>query len=237
MKNMKSFFLIDLTLIDNIHFYKKNLFKFLLYKNNKEYDFNYDDFEKISKENNINFLNLIFSEKYFKKYESDFKRQFSLKIPLDKKNKKMLNRIKKYKNSVSIHVRRGDYLKHKNVFHALTIENYYNKAVKVFDNMEDVHFFVFSNDIDWAKKNFKIGKPTTYVDINSELEPYFELELMKNCKHNIVANSTFSSLAAYLNDNKNKIVVFPEKWLVDWPAKIAPQISQIIQINDKIDSK
>jgi len=101
--------------------------------------------------------------------------------------------------SVSLHVRRGDYVINDG-FNVLPIE-YYKEALKYTKGK----IFVFSDDIPWCKKNFK---GVTFV----EMEDYLEFELMKLCTHNIIANSTFSWWAAYLGDNPNKVVVAPKQW-------------------------
>jgi hypothetical protein len=102
-------------------------------------------------------------------------------------------------DSVSIHVRRGDYVTNAG-FNVLPLQ-YYTKAVKYVKG----NIFVFSDDIPWCKEHFKKG---TFV----QMEDYLEFELMKLCTHNIIANSTFSWWATFLNDSPNKIVVAPKQW-------------------------
>ena len=130
-------------------------------------------------------------------------------------NAKILNRIKT-SNSVSIHFRRGDYTynrKTKDIFNVCPL-NYYNKATELI-NKEIVNpvYFIFSDDMEWVKKNFSFNYDKVYVDVNDINHPHIDLELMKNCKHNIIANSTLSWWAAWLNKNTQKIVITPEKWL------------------------
>ena len=104
-------------------------------------------------------------------------------------------------DSISIHVRRGDYIAI-NGHHNLSIE-YYHEALK---RVPDGRFFIFSDDIPWCQQNFTGN--VVFVDLNE----YLSFELMRLCKHNIIANSTFSWWAATLNPNPNKIVVAPIKW-------------------------
>jgi hypothetical protein len=111
-------------------------------------------------------------------------------------------------NSVSLHVRRGDYVYQKG-FHDLPV-NYYLRALSSIKG--DV--YIFSDDIPWCRERFKeelLGRKITFVD----MEDYLSFELMKFCHNNITANSTFSYWAALLNDNPDKIVISPNKWLGD----------------------
>lgn len=108
-------------------------------------------------------------------------------------------------NSVSIHIRRGDYIGREG-FQVLPLKYYFESLLKVKGDL-----FVFSDDIPWCKNNFKedfFSRKITFVD----LEDYLSLELMKLCKYNITANSTFSRWAAYLNDNPEKVVIAPPRW-------------------------
>jgi hypothetical protein len=92
--------------------------------------------------------------------------------------------------------------------------DYYNKAIKIIINkVENPIFFIFSDDINWCKENIKIkDHEIIYVDWNVGDNSYIDMQLMSTCKHNIMANSSFSWWSAWLNKNKDKIVISPYKW-------------------------
>lgn len=115
-------------------------------------------------------------------------------------------------NTVSIHIRRGDYLnpKIKSYFHTCDLD-YFNNAISYFKNIiKDPLFVIFSDDISWAKKNIVL-KRCLYVDWNS-CHPHDDMHLMSLCKNNIISNSSFSWWGAYLNQNPEKKVIAPKKW-------------------------
>lgn len=116
-------------------------------------------------------------------------------------------------NSVSIHIRRGDYLsvKENTEIFAQCGLDYYHKSINYFENTYgNITYFVFSDDIDWTKKHF-IGDNFVFIDGNpAEIDMF----LMSNCKHNILANSTFSWWGAWLNTNSNKQIIAPKDWYV-----------------------
>lgn len=155
------------------------------------------------------------NEKYFKDYRDEILKLFSLNETLDEKNQAILDNILQT-NSVSIHVRRGDYvtLKSANDFHGVCTLDYYKKAIKyISKRIKNPHFFLFSDDIGWVMDNLKTDYPFTVIDFNP-LKGWMDMNLMKNCKHNITANSSFSWWSAWLNDNPDKIVIAPEKWIL-----------------------
>ncbi len=162
--------------------------------------------------------------KYFEEIESILRKDF---IPKDIQGEKYEALLKKISgsNSVSLHVRKGDYLSGKNVrvYESCTPE-YYKKAVKyIKEKTGDIELFVFSDDEDWVKKNISFGFPVTLVSEKGFID-YQELMLMSLCKHNITANSTFSWWGAWLNQNKKKIVVTPKKWFISEEKKEAALI-------------
>lgn len=155
------------------------------------------------------------SENYFSDIKEDLLNDFSLKTPLNKDNKKLLEQIKN-SESISLHFRRGDYIKKRNAekYGSCSVD-YYKNAIQTIKEKtnKNLTLFVFSDDINWVKNNIKFEEETIYVNINNSNQGYFDLELMKNCKHNIIANSSFSWWGAWLNENPEKIVIAPKKWL------------------------
>lgn len=148
---------------------------------------------------------------YFKDYESDIIDVFKFK---DDIYSQALNNINKIRNNetypiVSLHVRRGDYLKVASLNLPIS---YYESAINIFLDMFDYSYFkllVFSDDIDWCKSNIK-GENVLFSENNSD---YIDMCMMSMCDHNIIANSTFSWWGAFLNKNKNKVVVCPKEYV------------------------
>jgi hypothetical protein len=155
------------------------------------------------------------SEKYFKDIENIIREEFTLKNPLRDTSKKWEENIDLSPISVSIHIRRGDYVSNPktNKYHGLCDVEYYKKAIELLENKigKEFEIFVFSDDIDWAKNNLSFNQKTDFVS-SPEIPDYEEMYLMSLCKHNIIANSTFSWWGAWLNKNPDKIVIAPEKW-------------------------
>ena len=160
------------------------------------------------------------SERYFGSYEKQIRSDFRFIESLDKKNKNILNVINK-SNSVSIHARRGDYELNKKIkeYHGLLSVAYYKKAIEIINKIIiNPTYFVFSDDPEWVKNSLKINN-ATYIDWNKGLRSHIDMQLMSNCKHNIIANSSFSWWGAWLNNNPNKIVVAPKKWFKNSKAQ------------------
>lgn len=148
-----------------------------------------------------------FDLKYYDEIRPILQREFCLKEPLvlPKKLKDVLSN----ENTVSIHIRRGDFLR---LNRNISQSDYYAKAIELIEEkLEKPVYMVFSDDIDWVKRNLHIPGENIYVS-EMGFEDYQELTIMKHCKHNIIANSTFSYWAAYLNKNEQKIVICPKRW-------------------------
>lgn len=145
--------------------------------------------------------------RYFQKYEKLIKKEFILKnkIKIGKELKDILqNRI-----TVSVHIRRGDY---RNISNLLPVNYYYN-ALKYMKNIiKNPFWIIFSDDINWVKRNIRFEDNYYYVGEREKLKDYEELMIMSCCKHNIIANSTYSWWGAWLNKHENKIVIGPSRW-------------------------
>jgi len=157
------------------------------------------------------------NENYFKDIRDELVKDFEPIKPLTTKNRKYLSEIQSTQ-SISLHVRREDYVNNKNAneFHGLVPLDYYKAALEVVLNKTagtNRHLFVFSKEIDWCKKNMKLNLPVTFIEGNKDGSD--DMRLMKHCRHNVLANSSFSWWGAWLNQNPDKVVVAPKIWFQD----------------------
>ncbi len=155
------------------------------------------------------------NEKYFKDISEEIRHEFTLKDTLLPDARNFLEQIIAL-NSVSLHVRRGDYINDKktNEYHGVCRQEYYESAMKMIqEKVPDVKYFVFSDDIEWTKKIF-VGDKFVFVS-SPNITGHEEMFLMSKCKHNIIANSSFSWWGAWLNENPKKIVIAPKTWFND----------------------
>tara|TARA_Y100000593_G_C4244124_1_gene303745 strand:+ start:43 stop:891 length:849 start_codon:yes stop_codon:yes gene_type:complete len=148
------------------------------------------------------------TEKYWKHAEELVRKELTFKSEFyDKASSNIENIRSKFKDLVSIHVRRDDYLANPN--HPVLSIEYYQQAINNFNDKEYA-FVVFSDDIQWCKDNFGDDERIFYSEGNID---YIDLCMMSLCDHNIIANSTFSWWAAWLNTNKDKRVFASKIWL------------------------
>jgi hypothetical protein len=213
--NKKAIFSTDDAFVGHNHLesYKNNILSKIDFVKSKNFNgfnvysepqFNYNEIPNI---NGSVYLNGYFqTEKYFKEHTKEIRDLFSF-------SEEYKNLIKeKYKdlligNTCSIHVRRGDYLKLPN-HHPVQSLNYLMKGVR--EMPEDTRFLIFSDDINWCKQNFpEVPEKFIFIEGNPDYE---DLLLMSLCKNNIIANSSFSWWAAWLNENVDKKVIAPSKW-------------------------
>lgn len=152
------------------------------------------------------------SEKYFSLIKNEITNSFTFNENLLSLKTEAVYNLIKDTNSVSIHIRRGDYLSSANKDYVGNICDirYYTKAIKkIEEEVSSPTFFIFSNDIKWVKKNLQIPD-SYYIDWNEKEDSWQDMFLMSKCKHNIIANSTFSWWGAWLNQNTQKIVISPD---------------------------
>jgi len=154
------------------------------------------------------------SEKYFVNFDTQLRQQILLNRPLGDSAAKWKGLIEK-NNSIAIHIRRGDYSANSNYnsfFGTLPI-SYYEKALEEMKRKVSApQFFVFSDDLEWCKQNLSFLADVTFVSHNEPVSPAEDLILMSFCKHQIIANSTFSWWGAWLNRNPEKQVIAPGTW-------------------------
>ena len=182
----------------------------------KEKSFKYDKlFEQISKP--VYLDGYWQSEQYFNASDIHLRREISLKRSLDKTSEEIQKEISKY-SSVSLHIRRGDYVTNPSaaIVHGVCSLDYYDAAIQLIaTQVNKPFFFVFSDDPQWAKENLKMSHPVHFVEANGPDRGVEDMWLMKSCNHHIIANSSFSWWAAWLNSKPGKIVIAPRIWFRD----------------------
>ena len=153
------------------------------------------------------------SEKYFLDIEAILRKEFSLREPPSFRSLGLAKQITP-SNAVSIHIRRGDYLaQDKIAFHGVCSLDYYLAAVTIISRrISSPHFFVFSDDHEWAEKNLKLSYPITFAHDSDNKKPYEDIWAMSLCSHHIIANSSFSWWGAWLSANPDKFVIAPKQW-------------------------
>lgn len=177
----------------------------------KDYTFNNDVFTSESRYYDGYWQNY----KYFEQYIDVIRDKFKFALPINAKTQTLLRELNSKENIVSIHIRRGDYLKAPNYAGLCGIE-YYERAISfIKSKINPSKFLIFSDDISWCKKNIPnlLGDiPYEFVDWNKGEDSPLDMLLMSNCNHNIIANSSFSWWSACLNSHANKIICAPKKW-------------------------
>ncbi len=174
-----------------------------------EENFNINKLDKFSE---IRFVGYWQSKQFVEEMYGEINSVFSFITNGFSKYTKSINTKIETTNSVSIHVRKGDYSDPKNKkIYGLCSVNYYKSAIEKLKKeiVEPLDIFVFSDDLSYAKELLNGIENCNFIEAGSEEE---ELYLMHKCKHNIIANSTFSWWGASLNSNKNKAVIYPNPW-------------------------
>lgn len=159
------------------------------------------------------FIGTWINEMYLKNIEHEIRHLYIFKN-IDKENVEISNNMKN-QNSVSIHIRRGDYLSNANL--NVCDKDYYTRAINyIRKQVNNPIFYVFSDDPFWCDHFLRdFGIEYKCITNNRNENSYKDMYLMSNCKHNINANSTFSWWGSWLNSNPQKIVIMPKKWTME----------------------
>jgi len=189
-------------------FFRKNIIRLV-----KEQTIDFDD--NILKLPNDVYLDGYWqSEKYFQDIKNIIKNDFSFVPKPSEKNQGIIKKIATC-NSVSIHVRHGDYISNPETkqIHYVCDERYYKTAISMFlDLIDDPELFIFSDDPEWAKRNIQADAPIMFISHNLGKQSFEDMRLMSYCKHHIIANSSFSWWGAWLAENEKQVVIAPDRW-------------------------
>jgi hypothetical protein len=160
------------------------------------------------------------SERYFIDVAPAVRDVFRFAMPMSAENRRLAECMQSCE-SVSIHIRRGDYVSDPVIsrVHGACTLDYYRAAVDfIASRIASPHFFVFSDDPAWVKAHLALDHPTEFVSHNCVAESYNDMRLMSQCRHHIIANSSFSWWGAWLDDRPDKIVIAPKRWFANYEA-------------------
>ncbi len=158
------------------------------------------------------------NEAFFKDVEYDIRN--ALAFPLERLSERTMNladNLGKMSDSVSLHVRRGDYLssQYSSFYGGVCTEAYYEAAMKHIENeCSSPRYIIFSDDMDWCRQNLRLPKNSIYVDWNEKEHSWQDMFLISKCRHHIVANSSFSWWGAWLGTSDG-ITIAPKRWYAD----------------------
>lgn len=181
-----------------------------------EKQFNFDP--KLAKIKDSAYVEGFFqSDLYFNSIEEKLREDFKFIADISDESKACAEKIRS-SNSISLHIRRGDYVQKKryqDVYATCSLDYYARGVEYIAQKCPDPTLFIFSDDIDWVKQNLKLPYEMIFVTHNAGKTSYEDMWLMSLCANNIIANSSFSWWGAWLNNNKEKIVIAPQKWFND----------------------
>jgi hypothetical protein len=181
-----------------------------VYREAQEYSYD----EKVFEQESAFLVGAWQSISYFESQHLLIKEVFNFNKPKDIVNLSIASEIRK-NNSVAVHIRRGDFTNPELAESRMVIDSlsYYREALKlIYESVDNPIFYIFSDDIKWAKENFK-GSKFIFLSHNKGTNSYLDMYLMTLCKHFIIANSSFSWWGAWLAENKQKKVIMPLPWV------------------------
>lgn len=192
------------------------ILKKVIQRRNTEYIEEYLKYDEqvLDNSSNLYYIGYWQSYKYFFSIESEIRKIFTFPISIIDNYNKNLRDVILSSNSVSLHVRRGDYVGN-SVYENIATLDYYQRALDYMDrNVPNMMLFLFSNDVEWCSLNLNLHN-CTVVSHNVGVNSFWDMYLISSCKHNIIANSSFSWWGAWLNTNPDKIVISPKRWIND----------------------
>lgn len=172
------------------------------------------DYNEVTRNDNVFYDGYWQNEKNFLPIREKVLKIFTFPEFNDYKNIELSKKLSQFR-AASCHIRRGDYLKDPD--YGVCNYNYYIRAIAELKNYVNPDIFcIFSDDIEWCKINLKHlieDKEVVFVDWNKGKDSFRDMQLMSLCHYNIIANSSFSWWGAWLNDNEDKVVIAPERWM------------------------